>query len=559
MNINYDTDIIYDIDVDFYSRNHFDTVYAKQYDENNRWIRATVWKNGEVYTIPTNAIAVFTCTKRDGYGIYNECQIVNNQILYPISLQTTILDGNINAEFRLYSTIDNGDGTNTSKLISSPKFKMHIEESALKDDTVISSSEFNALTAAMNNVGDLTTDVNNAIARANTAISNAETATLNANTATTNANNATSLANTATTNANNAANLADTATTNANTATANAITATNNANTATTNANNAATNANNKAGLANTAATNANNVATQLETETLKIFKPAVSTYADLSTTYPTPENGWTVTVNGENPVVSYRYNGTEWVNLGVISSVDKATNTSLGIVKGGGNVNIDVNGVLSVPEIGDLSQLNTTSNTDLVGAVNELELDKLEKNGDTKDNIATFEDYSSTTPPSAEIALGNIVTGNKLSSLFSNIKAFCKGVITLGRLANNLSTTSEGLALDARQGKVLNDSISMINSNLAYQTLQFAPEQLLNGWSSTLAYPVKLIKWGRTVCIYLNSLSGTANNMICDLNSLLPGLYAYDRENTGIYIDNGNLYLSKNSITQDVVFTFAF
>ena len=71
------------------------------------------------------------------------------------------------------------------------------------------------------------------------------------------------------------------------------------------------------------ATNNANNVAAQLSNETLKIYKGVVVSYSDLATTYPNPENGWTVTVNGESPVVSYRYNGIEWVNLGIISSVD--------------------------------------------------------------------------------------------------------------------------------------------------------------------------------------------------------------------------------------------
>jgi hypothetical protein len=379
MAINYESDIVYNIDVDFHSLKHLDVVYTKQYDENSRYIVANVWKDSEIYTIPDGAIAIFACTKRDNNGIFNQCIIENNQIIYPISLQTTILDGNLDAEFRLYKTIDNGDGTTMQKLLSTPKFKIRVDKSALDDNTVISTNEFNALTDAMNSVGDLIFDMNDAISRTETAITDAETATTNANTATTNANTATTNANNAASLANEKAGLADTATQNAITATNNAIDATSdvntaitNAQTATTNANNAATNANDKATIADTAATNANNIATQLEAETLKIFKPAVSLFTDLATTYPTPENGWTVTVNGEEPVVSYRWNGTEWVNLGVISSVDKATNTTLGIVKGGGNINIDANGVLNAPEIGDLSLLQTVSKTDLVGGINE-------------------------------------------------------------------------------------------------------------------------------------------------------------------------------------------
>jgi hypothetical protein len=44
-------------------------------------------------------------------------------------------------------------------------------------------------------------------------------------------------------------------------------------------------------------------------------WQPSVATYADLSTAYPTPKEGWTVTVNDTN--VDYRWNGSEWLNIG--------------------------------------------------------------------------------------------------------------------------------------------------------------------------------------------------------------------------------------------------
>lgn len=176
---------------------------------------------------------------------------------------------------------------------------------------------------------------------------------------------ATTNANTATTLANEKAILADTAAQEATTATTACITATTNANTATTNAVSATTSANN-------AATSANNVANTLANETMKIYKGSVPTYADLATTYPTPQNAWTVTVTDETR--SYRYNGTEWVDLGVISSVGTATNTSLGVVKGGGNINVAIDGTMSAPSIGDLTTLNTTNKSNIVNAINELE-----------------------------------------------------------------------------------------------------------------------------------------------------------------------------------------
>lgn len=44
-------------------------------------------------------------------------------------------------------------------------------------------------------------------------------------------------------------------------------------------------------------------------------WKPAVATFADIATTYPNPVDGWTVPVKDIDH--SWRFNGTEWVDLG--------------------------------------------------------------------------------------------------------------------------------------------------------------------------------------------------------------------------------------------------
>lgn len=78
------------------------------------------------------------------------------------------------------------------------------------------------------------------------------------------------------------------------------------------------------------------------------------------------------------------------------------------------------------------------------------------------------FEDYEADgmEVPSAEEAMASIVKGKSLGELFGNLKAFCKGVVTLGRLVNNFETTEPGYALDARAGKRLFDEITKLNSD---------------------------------------------------------------------------------------------
>lgn len=59
-------------------------------------------------------------------------------------------------------------------------------------------------------------------------------------------------------------------------------------------------------------------------------WKEAVATYADIATTYPNPEDGWTVTTLDDDH--TYRYNGTAWVDL--FSLITLATMTKDGLMR---------------------------------------------------------------------------------------------------------------------------------------------------------------------------------------------------------------------------------
>jgi hypothetical protein len=177
-----ENDVVYYIDVDFYNRKHYEVVYAKQYDENARYIVATVWKDGQEYHLPSNAVVHFACTKPDRTGVLNQCEIQNGKIIYRITDQTTIKYGRFKAEFRVYNQVLENNVT-INRRLTSPSFFMDIDRSELDDDTVISTDEFNALTDAIANLGDITADVNDAISRADSATSGANTARDSANSA----------------------------------------------------------------------------------------------------------------------------------------------------------------------------------------------------------------------------------------------------------------------------------------------------------------------------------------------------------------------------------------
>ena len=78
-------------------------------------------------------------------------------------------------------------------------------------------------------------------------------------------------------------------------------------------------------------------------------WKEAVDTYADIATTYPNPQDGWTVNVKDTD--YTYRWDGTNWIAIsanaiplatqsvnGLMSSTDK---TKLDGIEAGAEVNV--------------------------------------------------------------------------------------------------------------------------------------------------------------------------------------------------------------------------
>jgi hypothetical protein len=158
------------------------------------------------------------------------------------------------------------------------------------------------------------------------------------------------------------------------------------------------------------ATNNANSVAEELRRETLIIYLPNVPNYAAIATTYPNSQIGWATVALDTS--IRWRWNGTEWKNIGTVQNIGIASNTTPGTVKGGGNVTIAADGQIDV---------------DLSG--------KLDKTGDSKDTIVTFSDA---------IADSTLTSGSKLSILIGLIKFKLSSLLTsIGNLPS-LSTSAK-------------------------------------------------------------------------------------------------------------------
>jgi hypothetical protein len=327
-------------------------IFIPQGDNIDRDFLINFLDDDDSYVIPSTAIVRFAMTKKNGQAIYNNCRVSNNKALLEITPAISAEEGRHPASFRITDSATGG-------LLKTFRFHIIIQESPDIESIVTNSSEFTALQDMELRIGD----TDEILTLAEEATENAIEAANLANAATANTNTATANAISAANNANDKANLAEIATSNADAKASLAEEAAVNANNKADLANTNAVNANTATTNANTAANNATTIANQLATETLKIFKDAVPTYSDLTTMYPSPEIGWTVTVIDEN--ISYRFNGVSWINLGYIAIVKVATDLTTGVVKGNGNVSIKPDGAMWADPYKDKSpQLTGTSLT---------------------------------------------------------------------------------------------------------------------------------------------------------------------------------------------------
>lgn len=84
--------------------------------------------------------------------------------------------------------------------------------------------------------------------------------------------------------------------------------------------------------------------------------------------------------------------------------------------------------------------------------------------------NEPAFEDYTTgTSVPSAATALEALKSKIKLPIWMSNVVAFCKGCCTLAMIVNNCVSSDADKPLAAAQGKVLQDQLTKLYSDLGY------------------------------------------------------------------------------------------
>lgn len=180
-------------------------------------------------------------------------------------------------------------------------------------------------------------------------------------------------------------------------------------------------------------------------------WKEAVNTFDDIATTYPTPDDGWTVNVKDTD--YTYRYNGGKWVAISA-NAIPKATN--------------EVDGLMTKEYAKKLDGLTkyTPDGTTI-----------------TADEDGTLHGADTIQVDGITITRDDATKVIALAKTLQDKIALVDNKIDKANVANNLTTTEADFVLDARQGKALQDQLTTLNGSLNTKKIpSFAIENIFTG-----------------------------------------------------------------------------
>lgn len=121
-------------------------VYAKQNDRQTRFIAASLFANGQPFSVPDGVVAMFRAGKPDGTACFYDSNetgtpaitIEGNLVTVELAEQVLTAPGNVQAEINFY--------TAGGEKLTSFSFAIQVEKSVLTDQEIISSDYYNVLT-----------------------------------------------------------------------------------------------------------------------------------------------------------------------------------------------------------------------------------------------------------------------------------------------------------------------------------------------------------------------------------------------------------------------------
>lgn len=122
------------------------TVFAKQGDQESRFVEITPLNLGQPYTLEEGTTARLQVTKADSTQVINDAEITDGKIYAELTAQALAAEGVAVAEIALYKN---------SSLLTSQSFYIDVKATAYNLDKVLSSDEYKSLIAAFNAADNL--------------------------------------------------------------------------------------------------------------------------------------------------------------------------------------------------------------------------------------------------------------------------------------------------------------------------------------------------------------------------------------------------------------------
>lgn len=163
------------------------------------------------------------------------------------------------------------------------------------------------------------------------------------------------------------------------------------------------------------------------------------------------------------------------------------------------------------------------------------------------------FEDYTveGTEIPDAETALAGITKGKKWTALFSNIKAFCKGVVLLSRVVDSENITEDGYLMSGKKCSELFQEVN-VKLDTMFVTKRYSQMMYTSGGAGSININITLD--GYTPIALVSIANHTSSKFVLysaqiNENSLSIGFRAIDNDNVNIQVSAGILYVKSEFI----------
>ena len=122
------------------------TVFAKQYDQESRFVEIAPLNLGQPYELEDGVTARLQVTKADSTQVINDATITDGKIYAELTAQALAAEGVAVAEIALYKN---------ASLLTSQSFYIEVKSSAYNLDKVKSSDEYKSLIEAFNAADNL--------------------------------------------------------------------------------------------------------------------------------------------------------------------------------------------------------------------------------------------------------------------------------------------------------------------------------------------------------------------------------------------------------------------